>query len=154
MRISTYFKIIGAIELVAWFVGIFPLIFSLMPVFQTASTASLNGNASSGMIIFGYVFLIIVYVFFGPAIGLAFYQLGVLKAESDGGTYASPYRKRSYDSLASVDDAAKSKTIKIDTDKKIVKEDEQQSTLELGKAVRLKNKITTEKGITIPQGAF
>ena len=67
-----YFKFIGVIEIIGWVIGIIPLLIYLVGLIGAAS------KSGGALFIFLYVLAIACYVFFGPAVGLAFYALGNL----------------------------------------------------------------------------
>lgn len=66
-----YFKFIGVIEIIGWIIGFIPFGIGLHNQFQ------------SGMNLISIYFIIalVCYIIFGPAFGLAFYQLGNLVQE-------------------------------------------------------------------------
>lgn len=145
---SKYFKIVGAIELFLYVVGIIFYIVYMAKFFQ------LPIETFSAITT---VFIFILLLFFGPALGLAFLCLGALW-ESKTVRYTRAVNPASFAAKRApaqhLDNEKNSSNIVVNNNqtKKTVKE-ESKPKLSLGKAVKLKQSVQ-HNGVVIPKGTY
>lgn len=151
---SKYFKIIGAIELTSFVIGIIAYIVYMAKVFKDLGS---NVDSQTAFTVFITIFLFLVLLFFGPALGLAFLCLGTLW-ESKTVRYthvvnpASFAAKRAPAQHLNNDNNSSNIVINNNQTMKTVKE-EPKPKLSLGKAVKLKQSVE-HNGVVVPKGTY